>query len=86
MSKCRSCGADIFWVKTLRGKSMPIDYDKDLAEEFERAAMYKHTVDFDPARMRSHFSTCPEADQHRKPQEREEQLFYEPKTNNDDRD
>lgn len=24
-SKCRSCGAEIYWVKTKAGKSMPIE-------------------------------------------------------------
>lgn len=25
MSKCRSCGAEIIWIKTARGKAMPCD-------------------------------------------------------------
>lgn len=25
--KCRSCGAEIYWVKTDKGKSMPINAD-----------------------------------------------------------
>lgn len=23
--KCKGCGAEIFWVKTMKGKSMPVD-------------------------------------------------------------
>ena len=26
-SRCRSCGADIVWSKTLTGRTMPIDID-----------------------------------------------------------
>lgn len=42
-SSCRSCGADIEWWTTPRGKKMP----------------------FDDGTAISHFSTCPNADQHR---------------------
>mgnify|MGYP001559241447 CR=1 FL=1 len=66
MSKCRSCGAKILWTVTCKGKNMPIDFDEDLTEEFKHASFYKTTVDFDISRMRSHFYTCPNAEQHRK--------------------
>lgn len=28
MSKCKGCGAEIVWIKTASGKSMPCDIDK----------------------------------------------------------
>lgn len=62
-STCRSCGASIMWVKTQKGKNMPIDYDKDLEHEFVGA---KGTSPmFDRDRMTSHFDTCPDAEKHR---------------------
>lgn len=56
MAKCRSCGAEIFWMKTKSGKNMPVDFDDELTREKE----------FDADRMQSHFATCSEADKHRK--------------------
>lgn len=56
MSKCRSCDAEIMWVKTKTGKNMPINYDPELVNEKE----------FDADRMESHFSTCPDANQFKK--------------------
>ena len=54
---CRSCGAEIVWLKTVNGKNMPVD-----AETFEPGDEL-----FEPKRHTSHFSTCPEADKHRRP-------------------
>lgn len=55
IAKCRSCGAEIVWLRTKSGNNMPVDAE---------------TVDhndymFDPAKHRSHFATCPDADEHR---------------------
>ena len=25
MARCKGCGAEIFWIKTISGKSMPVD-------------------------------------------------------------
>lgn len=55
MSECRSCGARILWMKTAKGKNMPVDFDVDIEQEKE----------FDRDRMTSHFDTCPSAEQHR---------------------
>jgi hypothetical protein len=57
--RCSSCRARIIWLKTERGKNMPVDAD---------------TVDpeddiFDPEVHTSHFATCPNANQHRKPRQ-----------------
>ncbi len=76
MATCRSCGATIQWVETVTGKKMPLDAEphedgniallpagamvltKDLAEQGKKIGS---------KRYRSHFATCPSADQHRKP-------------------
>jgi hypothetical protein len=63
-SYCRSCGKPVLWVETENGRRMPLDYEPE-----QRFVLDAHT---DPmtARMRrtyaSHFSTCPNAAQHRK--------------------
>ncbi len=58
--QCRSCGADIYWVTMMTGKKMPID------RASERRIVdtgYGWKVDI---AYRSHFETCPKADQHRR--------------------
>lgn len=52
---CRSCGAEIVWLKTAAGKNMPVD-----AETFETGDEL-----FDIKRHTSHFATCPNAAAHR---------------------
>jgi hypothetical protein len=75
--KCRSCGAAIIWEpSTASGKLMPLDAEphpdgnivlipagamvlsKETAETGKRIGS---------RRYRSHFATCPDAAQHRKP-------------------
>lgn len=58
ITKCRTCRADIKWLRTAAGKSMPVNADtvKEGATEFDRAAGHI-----------SHFSTCAQADEHRRP-------------------
>jgi hypothetical protein len=70
--RCASCGAAIIWALTTSGKRMPVDAiattgaftlhprDAGLAPEARFSAEVKdgHT---------SHFATCPQAAQHRKP-------------------
>lgn len=56
VSECRTCHADIVWLKTEAGKNMPVDAD---------------TVDegdtlFDNDKHVSHFATCVDADKHRR--------------------
>jgi len=57
MSECRSCGAEIVWLKTSAGKNIPVDADTvaDAGAEI-----------FDPDTMMSHFATCPDASKWRK--------------------
>lgn len=76
MSKCNSCGAEIIWVKTIAGKSMPCDAG---LITFERAGGPETFVMPDGKVERgkrspegnlkgyiSHFATCPNAAHHRK--------------------
>lgn len=71
VGSCRSCGADILWVKTVAGKRMPLNRPPDptgnlVMQDLEtcRAA----TPDDPPSlvRWKSHFSTCPRAAAHRR--------------------
>lgn len=55
--RCRSCRARIIWFQTAAGKNMPVDADTVEPEDEE----------LDLPRHVSHFSTCPNANQHRKP-------------------
>ncbi len=56
---CRSCGAPIIWMKTKRGKSMPVNAAPSL--EFGQVL-----PEYDPTKHVSHFATCPNAAKHRK--------------------
>lgn len=68
MSTCRSCGAEIRWVTTARGRRMPLS----VASSESRFVL---TGENDPAgnpyaevvvTYVSHFADCPNAAQHRK--------------------
>lgn len=79
MSKCRSCGAEIIWIKMRgTGKAMPCDAKKiSYSENMHPGASSALTLVtesgtivrtvFDPAGDKigyiSHFSTCPNANQ-----------------------
>lgn len=56
ITSCRSCEADIVWLRTRAGKNMPVDADTVEPEDTE----------FDPEKHTSHFATCPQAGQHRR--------------------
>lgn len=56
VTNCRSCQASIVWLPTRTGARMPVDVDGVLEDDTE----------FDAARHKSHFATCPQAEQHRK--------------------
>ena len=53
--RCRSCNAPIRWLRTERGRRIPVDAATAGATE----------TTFDYRRHTSHFATCPHADQHR---------------------
>lgn len=56
---CKSCGMPVVWFRTKNGKRMPVD------AETTKPADAEHQLDL--ARHRSHFSTCRDADEWRKP-------------------
>lgn len=81
MAECRSCGASIRWVETLKGKRIPINREPDRVRGNLRKVQPDETL---PARAQvlpeaeaaeardrgedlwlAHFATCPNADQHR---------------------
>lgn len=57
ISRCRTCRARIVWLKTSAGKNMPCDAD----------TVEPHDELFEYGRHVSHFTTCAQADQHRRP-------------------
>ena len=56
-SKCGSCGAAIKWIKTSKGRPMPVD-----PKPITVVTNEGHTV----TGRQSHFASCPNADKHRK--------------------
>lgn len=83
MAKCRGCGAEIIWIRTLAGKSIPCDPTPVIY--WERAKAKGKVVtpngeviscDFAGDLKKatgigyiSHWSTCPEANQFRRKEE-----------------
>jgi len=64
VNKCKSCDAPIRWAKTAEGRPHPLDAEPIgsvgyLSDDGERVTFRKG--------YRSHFATCPQAAQHRKP-------------------
>jgi hypothetical protein len=70
--RCRSCGAPILWALTDRGKRIPLD-ELPLAAIPPGSFVVSGTGDelrastVAPVPLyRSHFATCPNADEHRR--------------------
>lgn len=57
ITRCKTCRARIIWFRTASGKNMPVDADSVKPEDDE----YEH------GRHISHFATCGQAAQHRRP-------------------
>ena len=55
VSKCRACDKEIVWMKTFKGKNIPVN-----AETFHGELLFKFGENI------AHFTTCPKADQFRK--------------------
>lgn len=77
MSACRSCGAQIDWVKTPAGKNMPVEglylkYDELSPGEIivtDGGNIYKKEAEKSLPSVKgriSHFAVCPQADSWRK--------------------
>ena len=69
MARCDGCGAHIIWVKTDKGKNMPIDAKPAMLCGITvktQTDIFDHTfATVHPVVYRSHFETCPEADRFR---------------------
>ena len=61
LSECRGCGQPVKWLKTIRGKNIPVDPD---TIDDQGATVF----DQDQG-MVSHFATCPKSDELRRPKE-----------------
>ena len=77
MSKCKSCGANIIWLPTENGKSMPCDATPIPYVDDPAGSLLLVTNSGNVVRARadatsdkfgyvSHFATCPNADKHRR--------------------
>lgn len=75
---CRSCGAPVLWVRTERGKLMPLDvFPSDAGnvsiDTPDQRATVLTGLFLENARRghatlyKSHFASCPKADEHRQP-------------------
>lgn len=84
MPRCRSCGSEVRWVVTLKGKRIPLDPLPDGVRgnvrrvgegvSVEARAQVLPATEAEAARAAgeplwlSHFATCPQADTHRSTQ------------------
>lgn len=72
LSHCRSCGANIYWVKTESGKNMPVDSMPTetgniiFVSEMAHVIKAGEAVPEDARRYVSHFVTCKNAAHHRR--------------------
>lgn len=68
---CRSCGQPIVWATNFKtGKRMPLDPDwtfEGVRFTIDAAGGAHVVADPNTSGLRSHFSSCPNADEHRKP-------------------
>lgn len=84
-TKCRACGAEIGFIKTVAGKTMPVNPDCDMYIPNPKGPCWYVTPDgyvkngFKVNEEKdgvefgytSHFATCPEADKFRKPRKKD---------------
>lgn len=82
MAKCKSCGADIVWIKTVNGKSMPCNACQVVYKQCKdgkqtiimpNGETIKGNITDDSNNATGigyipHWATCPTANQHRKKQ------------------
>lgn len=67
-TKCRSCGASITWCITPAGKLHPLDDGRATIVVLDPPLVPgEPPIGRVVTGQRSHFSTCPNADQHRRP-------------------
>lgn len=70
MTKCKSCGAEIIWTTSPKGKAMPLD-----AKPEKRILLRERIDGHEPTAIIcdtyvSHFATCPNAASHRSTKEK----------------
>jgi len=64
INKCKSCGAEIYFLKTKNGKFMPVN-GSSLTENEISNLMAGKSICFDYNKHKSHFSSCPDAGKYR---------------------
>jgi hypothetical protein len=76
--RCASCGAPVWWAISTNGRPMPVDFEPvdggniDLAWDDDARALTATVIPhgqldmFDRPRYRTHFVSCPHADQWRR--------------------
>lgn len=81
ISQCRACGAEIMFIKSVAGKTIPVNVEQITYQQKAGGSMKVVTpngevisgeLTVDPQKATgigyiSHFATCPEADKFRKP-------------------
>jgi len=65
MPKCKSCGAEIFFLKTSRGKIIPVN-SETISEQDKLLIRKNQTVYFDYKIHTAHFATCPDSERFRR--------------------
>ena len=90
-TKCRACGAEIIFIKTIAGKTIPCNAEEhhyipshDGCSIFvnpdgttERGYEIRTQIDGQRIGYTSHFATCPEADSFRKPRKKDRKRAME---------
>jgi len=73
-ARCKSCGAAIRWAQTENGRAIPLDADPVAGGNIELTTVTnRHGAVVEVARIsqdgewQSHFVSCPQADEHRRP-------------------
>ena len=65
MAQCRTCKAEIVWMVTSAGKRVPLD-PPEKRFVVNNTSVHRGQVEMQDTWL-SHFATCPQADEHRKP-------------------
>lgn len=56
-AECRSCRAEIVWLRTAAGKNMPVNASKEADMRAEMGLLWESGVEG----LQSHYRTCPDA-------------------------
>jgi hypothetical protein len=79
VTRCKSCGAELLWTLTERGRKMPLDVDPYTGDDPRGLFVLRRQTELAPTAVavpldafpgepvyRSHFASCPNADRHRR--------------------